>query len=229
MMDNEFWHGLQVALGQIEQLAVRRSVPGNVSSAPVVRLALTPSFARFYALPRLSLWEQPASDKPADLRIEIIADLKHANLLEGEVDLAIRYGRGGWKQGSEAGLFEDDLCPVISPRLFSESLASPSKNAVATILQLPLLHAGDSSNWRHWSAAHSLQFKAKNADRILHDYQMTLEAARCGLGVALWSQRLHGLEMFGNDLMPLKFLSAKGELAYYLITRTNAASARQQF
>jgi LysR family transcriptional regulator, glycine cleavage system transcriptional activator len=46
---------------------------------------------------------------PADFRIELVAGLKHAYLAGGKVDLAIRYGRGGWKLGPERRLLDETL------------------------------------------------------------------------------------------------------------------------
>lgn len=82
---------LDAALTQIEELSIPRKTKHVL---PPVRVAVTPSFARFFLLPKLSL----LSGTPNDIHIEVIASLNHADLLGGEVDLAIRYGRGAWKK-----------------------------------------------------------------------------------------------------------------------------------
>ena len=199
---------IEHALGQIDSSARRSNTPTGL---PVVRVGVTATFARFWLLPRLALLE----GSPADVRIEVIAGLKHADLQGGEVDIAVRFGRGGWKVERERRLFEPHDCPVAAPAL----LSGRARTHADALASLPLLHLADTSGWRAWAHTHGVPFKPKPADRSFVEYALAIEAARAGLGVALWSRPLHSLEQFGDSLRPVERFSVTGALSYYVLTR----------
>ena len=198
---------LEVALSQIRILAVTpdRRVRRRV---PVVRLAVTPSFARCWLLPRLQLLQ----GDPADVWIEVVADLRYADLAGGEVELAIRYGRGGWNIGVESRLFEESLMPVAT----SDCLSRMGRSRAVDIAGLPLLHGGDTTNWRTWATTHEIAFHPKPEDRVFADSSLALDAARASLGVALWNRTLHAVD---SSLVVLDELGVTSELAYFLVSR----------
>ena len=176
---------------------------------PVVRLAVTPSFARYWLFPRLKFLE----GNPADVVIEILADLKNSNLKGGEVDLAIRYGGGNWRQGTEKKLFDDKLVPVLA----SQPRPIDNPRTAQELALLPLLSSGDNTNWKNWLENYYPGATRKNSDRLFQDYSLAMDAASCGVGVALWNQSLHSLD---NRLSALDKFSFSGRLGYYLIRRS---------
>lgn len=147
-----------------------------------VRLAVTPSFARYWLLPRLQRLEGK------DLRIEVLASQQHTAIGGGEVDLAIRYGRGGWGKGVETALLDEWLVPMVRMGAFRSAQVTGDQ-----VLTLPLLHDGDTFLWRSWARQRGFRFRAKSGDRVFADYGLAVEAARVGLGVALWNRGLHDL------------------------------------
>ena len=194
-----------VALDQIALLGLAGKVERKL---PTVRLSVTPSFTRYWLLPRfLSLEGQSPI-----IRLEIVAGLTHADLLGGEVDLAIRYGRGNWKVGTERKLYDETLIPVVAKSL----LRGRSKIQAKDIAKWPLLHAGDATNWKSWATAHAHKLTTKSSDRILADYAIAIDAATAGLGVALWIRELHGLP---EGLVAFDEFPAQSPLGYYLLSR----------
>jgi len=176
-----------------------------------VRLAVTPSFARYWLLPRLPLLEGE------DLRIEVLASQQHAALGSGEADLAVRYGRGGWGKGVEAALLDERLVPVARKGGFRSAPVTAEQ-----VLALPLLHDGDTFLWRSWARQRGLRFRAKSGDRVFADYGLAVEAAGSGLGVVLWNRGLHEL--------PPGMVAAEGSaltdppLRHYLLHAPDRAS-----
>jgi DNA-binding transcriptional LysR family regulator len=197
-----------LAVDQIAELADR---PLKQKRVAVVRVAVTPSFARFWLLPRI----RDLEGHPADLRVEVVADLKHADLAGGKVDLAIRYGRGGWKLGPERRLLDETLQPVAMAGL----VPPKARLRAADVIALPLLHDGDSGNWKAWAACHQVSFAPKPADRTFADYGLALEAAGGGLGVALWNRGLHALAECPHDMVPLGAFPVSSPLGYFLLSR----------
>jgi LysR family transcriptional regulator, glycine cleavage system transcriptional activator len=196
---------------QIEAMADRTRRP---RARPLVRLSVTPSFARFWLLPRIAELEK------SDLRIEVTAEQYNADLQNGEADLAVRYGRGGWKTGRETPLFEETLVPVAAPVIVAER----DRVSAKTLATLPRLHSSESTNWRAWSAQHGVEFRHHSKDRTLSDYGLTLEAACAGLGVALWNTGLHQLGDLKQRLTVLTRLSSKSALRFFLLEPSPARS-----
>jgi LysR family transcriptional regulator, glycine cleavage system transcriptional activator len=160
---------------EIKDLVDRSRRPGVVSR---VRLAVTPSFAQLWLMPRLRALEGD------DLRIEVLASPRHADLAAGEADLAIRYGRGGWGLGTEQPLFDEMLVPAAL-----DSHQMSFKEA----LELPLIHSGDSVLWRTCLKSLGMPWRNKASDRIFADYTLAMTAACEGLGLILWNKSLHPL------------------------------------
>jgi DNA-binding transcriptional LysR family regulator len=192
----------------LEQLASLRHIRVPPPALPAVRLAVTPSFARWWLLPRLRELE----GQPHDLRIEVMADIGVVSLPAGDADIAIRFGRGNWRDLVGLELFKSSIVPV-GRRL--PSLTSSPAQAKA-IAREPLLHAADSTLWRAWHSALRLPYKGKAADRTFSDYAMTLDAAKAGLGVALWIPAFHERPV---ELEAASRLACQSPLTYHLLTR----------
>lgn len=191
----------------LEQVALASASDKKRHSLSTVKIACTPAFARFWLLGRLRSLE----GQPADVRLELLPELRLADLPAGEADLAIRYGRGGWRQGAEDRLSTDRLVPVASTELLQ---GTGRKRSPADLLALPLLHDGELGNWRHWVTGHGLAFRPKAGDRNLGSYALALDAAAQGLGLALWKKNLHVLP---PGLSAVDDLEVTGTLGYFLL------------
>lgn len=167
---------LDVMLDGINQLAECGHARPRLRT---LRIATTPSFARYRLLPRIRELEDN------DLRIEIIADLRIADLRNAGIDLAIRYGRGNWRAGEEISMARHPLLPVVHRSLLDQASAD-----AALLASLPLIHNADTTLWRGWCAAHHVTREAKGDDRTMFDYASALAAAQAGLGVVLFDTAL---------------------------------------
>jgi DNA-binding transcriptional LysR family regulator len=208
----------QIALAKVahafEQLKHARQPRPAGQLLPTVKLATTSSFARFWLIPRLTELEGTTQD----LRIELITSALNASLSSGEVDLAIRYGRGQWSDGDEEPLFEESLCPVASPQL-----VAMDEQPLSLILRTPLLHTGDTTLWRAWMSHHGKRLSSKPTDRIMGDYAQAIEAARSGLGIALWNPAIHSLDAFNGQLVALNELTCPSPLKFFLLSKPGPA------
>src|SRR3546814_16355558 len=63
-----------------------------------------------------------------------------------EAEVVIRYGRGAWVGVDAKRIMAETLTPVASPDLQSQMAATAP--AIADLLQWPLLHDSDTSQWR---------------------------------------------------------------------------------
>jgi LysR family glycine cleavage system transcriptional activator len=145
--------------------------------AAVVRFSATPSVCSLWLMPRLRLLE--AGD-PA-LRIVLQVDHRRVDLEDEGIDLAIRCGRGGAPGRVSVQLFEEWCFPVASPEL----ARAIGEGSPARLLDQPLIHDSDAAGWRAWFARQGLDYRPRPQDRRFEDYNLVLDAAACGLGVAL--------------------------------------------
>jgi len=208
----------QIALAKVahafEQLKQARQPRPVGQILPIVKLATTSSFARFWLIPRLTDLEGTTQD----LRIELVTSALNASLSSGEVDLAIRYGRGQWNDGDEEPLFEESLCPVASPEVLAMN-----EQPLSLIKDTPLLHTGDTTLWRAWMSYHGIRLTSKPIDRVMADYAQAIEAARSGLGIALWNPAIHALDAFNGQLIALNELSSPSPLRFFLLSKPGPA------
>lgn len=208
----------QIALAKVahafDQLKQSRQPRAVGHTLPIVRLATTPSFARFWLIPRLTELEGTTQD----LRIELVTSALNASLSSGEVDLAIRYGRGQWNDGDEEPLFEESLCPVVSPEVLAMN-----EQPLSLIQDAALLHTGDTTLWRAWMSHHGKRLTSKPIDRVMGDYAQAIEAARSGLGIALWNPAIHSLDAFNGQLVAMNELSSPSPLRFFLLSKPGPA------
>lgn len=145
----------------------------------VLRVSLLASFATHWLVPRLPRF---AAAHP---EIELSLDPSNAlaDLKRGMADLAIRYGTGGWPDVEAELLIADRIAPVISPALLRQG---PPITRPADLLQHTLLlsYAPQPIEWPAWSAAHEFDL-TRARTLMLHDYNIVLEAALAGQGVAM--------------------------------------------
>jgi len=204
----------QIALAKVahafEQLKQARQSRPVGQALPIVKLATTSSFARFWLIPRLTELEGTNQD----LRIELITSALNASLSSGEVDMAIRYGRGQWSDGDEEPLFDESLCPVASPEV-----VAMNEQPLSLIQNSPLIHTADTTLWRALMSHHGKRLTSKPTDRVMGDYAQAIEAARSGLGIALWNPAIHSLDAFNGQLVALNELSCPSPLRFFLLSK----------
>ena len=145
--------------------------------AAVVRLTSIPSISGLWLMPRLHLLENGATK----LRIVLDVDNRQADLADEGIDLSIRCGRGKIPGRISVQLFEEHCFPVASPAL----AAKIGKGGPERLLRYPLIHDLDASPWRAWFAANGMDYRPRPEDRRFEDYNLVLDAAAHGLGIAL--------------------------------------------
>lgn len=194
-----FQKDLTGALALIASAALNaRSTEG----VEVLRIHVSPSFANFWLMPRLSafLAEHP------DLRIQLSAAHTHSDFSRGEVDLDIRYGNVKWGDLHVETIFEEEMLPLASPALLKRTTI----RAPEQLLAQPLIFSDiNVLQWPRWFAAHGVPLSpATYALRFDRAY-MVIEAAVQGLGFALESDRLAARYLDSGALVPV-FADRKG-------------------
>lgn len=143
----------------------------------VVRVSLLPSFTANWLVPRIGDF---AAAHP-DIELALEPTLGLADLDAGEADLAIRYGDGRWEGCHARPLMQERLSPVVAPGLLrgGPPLARPDDVLAHTVL---LTHRP--YDWTIWADANGLDLSRARSIQ-LSDYNITLQAAADGQGVAM--------------------------------------------
>jgi LysR family glycine cleavage system transcriptional activator len=147
----------------------------------VLTISTLASLAAKWLLPRLSNFQE--AHPRIDVRITTSSSL--VDFKSGDVDAAIRYGRGHWAGTRAQWLMADELFPVCSPALLkgARPLRCPEDLA-----HYALLHSsgGYDDDWRQWLTAAGLPADISKQPGLTFDLIfVTVQAAIDGIGVAM--------------------------------------------
>ena len=147
----------------------------------VLTISTLASLAAKWLLPRLSSFQE--THPGIDVRITTSTSL--VDFSSGDVDAAIRYGRGHWPGVRAHWLMADELFPVCSPALLAGTrpLRSPEDLAHHTLLHSS---GGFEDDWRQWLTAAGLPANISKQRGVTFDLSfMTVQAAIDGIGIAM--------------------------------------------
>jgi len=180
----------------------------DARGAAVVRFSATPSVCSLWLMPR---WQRLESGDPT-LRIVLQIDHRRVDLDQEGIDLAIRCGRGGAPGRVSVQLFEEWCFPVASPAL----ARAIGDGRPERFLDQPLIHDSDAAGWRAWFNAQGLDFRPRLQDRRFEDYNLVVDAAACGLGVALARPPLAQAQIDAGRIVQVDLRTALNPVSYWL-------------
>lgn len=181
-----------------------------------VRMSVVPSFARLWMLRRLT--EIELNDTHVDLSL----DHRVMDLEARETEVVIRYGRGAWVGIEARQIIEESLAPAASPGLRRGMSAAPGADE---LLQWPLLHDSDTSQWRAFLNRAGISYRPRWQDRRFEDYDTVLSAAEAGLGIALIRQPLASDWLSDGRLTTLGLEAMRNPASHFVCVR--AGETRQ--
>lgn len=173
-------------------------------------ISLLASFAVNWLVPRLGRF----AERHPEIELSLDPTIRPVELSTEDADLAIRYGAGGWPGVDRVTLMAEELFPVCSPNFLAKHpIASPS-----ALLELPLLHASRGLEWQIWMECVGLDLAAAPRQTKLHDYNIVLEAAVAGQGVAMGRHVLIADRLSDGSLIRPLADSVGNRLGYYILT-----------
>jgi LysR family glycine cleavage system transcriptional activator len=147
----------------------------------VLTVSTLASLAAKWLLPRITGFQE--AHPGIDVRITTSTAL--VDFRSGDVDAAIRYGRGQWPGLRADWLMADKLFPVCSPALLAgkKPLRKPEDLADHVLLHSS---AANDDDWRLWLTAAGLPTNLSKQPGVTFDLVfMTVQAAIDGVGVAM--------------------------------------------
>jgi len=200
-------------LAQVQQAlgALGRAFPERSRTAPEkLTVSVHPSLAHCWLLPNIGgfLGEFP----DIDLEIRSTADLD--DFLDPGIDIALRYGSGGWPNANDEKLASDVIFPVCAPE-YRDRLAIVEPQDLSRCVLLR--HAWQP--WTSWFVQARLRLAEPAHGLSVSDGSMALDAAASGLGVALARGVFAKRDIESGMLMRLFVIEAEDIYGYFVAWR----------
>lgn len=192
-----------------------------------IRLSVDPSLAATWLIGRLDRFRARAAAAGIVADIVIVASNALADFEEDEIDAAIRFGTGDFPGLVARPLFDDQVCPVASPRLLAgdHPLRVPADLAHHVLLHLEWnTRAGRWPDWSSWLEAARVEGIDAGAGPRFTDHALALQAAVDGQGVALGSTGLVRDHLAAGRLVEPFSLCLTTPFAYYFVYPEQAAA-----
>jgi DNA-binding transcriptional LysR family regulator len=181
---------------------------GRQAGQGTLNISLLTTFALGWLVPRLPRFQ--AAHPSIDVRLTTTARL--IDFAVEDVDVAVRYGTGGWPGLRCDKIFDDVVTPLCNAR-FKERLRKP-----ADILSVPLLHEQYEHDWRTWFRAAGLSVGELKKGPVFDSTRVAMEAAIAGVGVAAGAPFLFTTEIASGQLhQPFDLVVPNGK-GYWLVS-----------
>lgn len=152
-------------------------------------------FAAWWLMPRLGR----LSDLVAGVDVRVATTQSEPDSTD-PFDIAVLFGAGDWTGVQSRLLLPERIYPVCAPDLAPLGTAIAPQELAAMRL-LHLRHTGRHRwfNWNDWFQAHDAELAPGRQDLTFNNYQLVLDAAMLGQGVALgWSPLIDDLVARGQ-------------------------------
>lgn len=180
-------------------------------------VSATPSFAALWLVPRLARFY--AQHPEVEVRLDANADL--VDFARDDVDIAVRYGPGGYEGLKSELLFEHCVTPLCSPALLEQKpLRSPDDLSRHTLLHVQWrTMVGGMPNWGMWLKAAGASGVDPARGLRFNDGNLALQAALAGQGVALIDEALASPDIRAGRLVrPFDInIAGPGRFAFWVV------------
>ena len=193
------FHGIARAVDEIS---------GDDAQRPL-QVTTTPAFAMSWLMPRLSDFRH----EHPEIELMLNPTAQAVEIGPGGVDVAIRYGRGGWR-----GLDVELLVPTTFVLVAAPSLIGNHPIAdYSDILHFPWLQELGTTEMSAWLRDHGV-IAARKPNVIHLPGHLVLEAVRNGDGVSLSTRVNVERDLAAGRLVAL-FEESEPNLGYHIVTR----------
>lgn len=209
----------EAVIDALDRLAAGAREVRGAESAARTEVSVLPSFATRWLLPRLPQFKRTHPGFEIDIRAEQeVVDFRQRM---SAPDFSIRYGLGSWKGVHAERLLGESFSPVCAPS------AMDTPDLQKLLSRLPLIHDSNEVAWTHWFSSVGVR-PPRRAPRAItfSDYNLVLEAAAQGMGVALGRTGLIERNLSDRTLVEcsVKVASPRG---YHLVRREHEPLRKQ--
>ena len=186
----------------------------------VLQVATDFAFAAYWLMPRLHRFHKVNPD----VDVSLVTSERTHSMLRADIDVAVLFGDGRFKQGESHWLFSEEVFPVCSPQLLAGRQTPLPNDALR---DFPLLHLrGESINhWFDWAGVfRALDIPQAPAPGQLRfdNYTLLIQAAIGGQGIAIgWRHLVDDLIDQGLLCRPIAGAAISGQGYYVVLPQRN--------
>lgn len=183
----------------------------QVEATGALNVSTLPSFSAGWLVPRLNRFRQ----KHPDIYIRLVASDRIVDFTRDEVDIAVRFGAGGYANLISERIIDEEIFPICSPKLLDD----PERplRAPRDLKNHTLLHDDMPIGWRHWLAAAGVEGVDPNEGPYFDMSSVVVQAAIDGMGVALGRSTLAASALASGLLVRPFELKISIDPAYYIV------------
>lgn len=191
---------------------------GPTGQRTILRLGVTPTFARQMLMPRLSMFRYAYPE--IDLVLQVSIPL--FNVVSQETDLEVRFGPGTFPDRESIHLMSDYATPACSPNYLNEvgGLAGFDQD---DIVSRSLLIHSELEPWETWFDHCGLDNQRLKTTAKFNDLGLLYDAAAAGLGVCLARTRLGAAWFESGRLIRLSEQAIPAPNHHYLCWKPGVA------
>ena len=205
--------------------AIRAATDDMMAAPRRQRVTITAptSIAAFWLMPRLARLQElhPSVD------LQLVATNRLCDLAREQIDLAIRYGAGQWRDVEVRRLMPELYFPVAGAAFLRRNRG---KDPVELLMTSRIIsNALHPDEWTEWCGAHGLQPPRTSNMIELSSAELVVPALLDGVGIGIGRRPIIDPLLKDGRVLPLFHDRAIGKAAYYLLqppaSRTTAARA----
>ena len=190
--------------------AATRRLSASRTDAPLA-MTLSPAFALRWLLPRLARFQQRHPE--IELRFVSTSDLH--DFRSGDLDLAVRYGRGDWPGLEAEWLMALDATAVCTPQV---AVTGPPLNAPGDVAHRVRIHVGNRpDDWRMWLLAAGVEGVDPTAGPVFESVPVALEAALNHIGMVIADRQILDRDLAEGRLVEPFDVHMPSSAGYYLV------------
>lgn len=174
-----------------------------------INVGVYPTLGSRWLLPLLLAF----AEAHPDFSTNSITYLKNEEFDQERVDIGIVQGDPPWREMQSDFLMPEDLAPVASPRLIDRALEDPE----ALLGFRSLQHNTRPLSWPIWFQSLGRELAAPPSGLMFSQFEMVIEAALSGHGIAILPLVLVRRELAAGRLILAHSHVARPESAYYLV------------
>lgn len=204
------YEAVRVSLARIRDVVERFRREGAHER---IRISLDFAIGSLWLMPRLARAEHATDNIDLQIKSGHLAPADHIR----DSDIAFVLADPRSVPADAIRLFAEEVVPVCSPAFLA---AHPEAAEPERLLELPLIHNEAPTDdawlsWRDWALASGLEWNPSGAQASFTAYQMVLQTALAGRGLALgWHGLVDDLLASGQLVTPVK--TRAGSHRWYL-------------
>ncbi|MDX2484563.1 MAG: LysR substrate-binding domain-containing protein [Pseudodonghicola sp.] len=152
-----------------------------------VTVSCTLGMATYWLMPRLPGFYACHPD----ITVNVQAPATDLPVLAPGVDVAFRYGTGGWREGRTTKLFDERICPVGAPALIERLLAEGARMETAPLIHVRSPHSQHWAGWEDYLQARDIDLP-RSGGQSFNNYVQAAQTVLAGRGLMLGWQSITG-------------------------------------